>query len=125
MRPTGTRCAVAAAVYPPRLVNEMLREFKQQVVDDGRMDRVSLYAAGPTADFPEQDTDDWLQADYDQQGNLLDPIKTKAGKDEEIAWVLKQDLFDYVPESECAERQGRPYSLKWGLKNKGTVSGHA
>ena len=33
--------------------------------------------------------------------------------------MLKQKLFDYVPESECAERQGRPYSLKWVLKNKG------
>ena len=33
--------------------------------------------------------------------------------------MLKQNLFDYVPESECAERQGPPYSLKWVLKNKG------
>ena len=33
--------------------------------------------------------------------------------------MLKQKLFDYVPQSECAERQGRPYSLKWVLKNKG------
>ena len=33
--------------------------------------------------------------------------------------MLKQKLFDYVPESECTERQGRPYSLKWVLKNKG------
>ena len=33
--------------------------------------------------------------------------------------MLKQKLFDYVPESECAERQGRFYSLKWLLKNKG------
>ena len=40
-------------------------------------------------------------------------------KREEIDWVLKQKLFDYVPENECAERQGRPYSLKWFLKNKG------
>ena len=32
---------------------------------------------------------------------------------------MKQKLFDYVPESECAERQGRPYLLKWILKNKG------
>ena len=28
-------------------------------------------------------------------------------------------LFDYVPETECAERQGHPYSLNWVLKNKG------
>ena len=33
--------------------------------------------------------------------------------------MLKHKFFDNVPESECAERQGRPYSLKWVLKNKG------
>ena len=33
--------------------------------------------------------------------------------------MLKQKLCDYVPQSECTERQGRPYSLKWVLKNKG------
>ena len=33
--------------------------------------------------------------------------------------MLKQKLFDYVPESECAERQGRLYSLKSVLKHKG------
>ena len=64
------------------------------------------------------DTREWQEDDYDQQGNLLDPIKVKEGKREEIEWVLKQKLFDYVPQSECTERQGRPYSLKWVLKNK-------
>ena len=32
---------------------------------------------------------------------------------------MKQKLFDFVPEGECAERQCRPYSLKWVLKNLG------
>ena len=50
---------------------------------------------------------------------MLDPIKVKEGKREEIECVLKQKLFDYVPQSECAERQGRPYSLKWVLKKQG------
>ena len=46
-------------------------------------------------------------------------MKVREGKKEEIEWVLKQKLFDYVPQSECSERHGRPYSLKWVLKNKG------
>ena len=33
--------------------------------------------------------------------------------------MLKQKSLDFVPQSECAERQGRRYSLKWVLKNKG------
>ena len=43
------------------------------------MDSVSLYSAGPTADFPELDTQEWQEDDCDQQGNLLDPIKVKEG----------------------------------------------
>ena len=110
---------IAVSMYSPKLVNEALRALGKQLVDDGRLDSVSLYSAGPTADFPELDTREWQEDDYDQHGNLLDPIKVKEGKSEEIEWVLKQKLFDYVPQSECAERQGRPYSLKWVLKNKG------
>ena len=64
-------------------------------------------------------TQEWTEDNYDQQGNLLDTVKVKEGKREEINWVLKQKLFDYVPDSECAERQGRPYSRKLVLKNKG------
>ncbi|CAK0892249.1 unnamed protein product, partial [Prorocentrum cordatum] len=116
VRLLGKQRAAAAAVYPPRLVKEVLREFKKQVVDDGKMDRISLYSAGPTADFVELDASEWQENDYDQQGNFLDPIKVKQGKQEEIDWVLKQNLFDYVPERECKERQGRPCSLKWEEK---------
>ena len=39
-------------------------------------------------DFLELDTREWQEDDYDQQGNLLDPIKVKEGKREEIEWVL-------------------------------------
>ena len=88
---------IAASMYSPRFVNEALRALGKQLVDDGRLDSVSLYLAGPTTDFPELDTREWQEDDYDQQGNLLDPIKVKEGKREEIEWVLKQKLFDYVP----------------------------
>ena len=82
-------------------------------------DSVSLYAAGPTLDVFELDAQEWQDDEYDQQGNLLDPIKVKEGNREDIDWVLKQKLFDYFPQSECAARQDRPSSLKWVLKNKG------
>ena len=118
VRLIGQNETIAGAMYPPRLVKEVLKAPGKQLVDDG-LDSNSLYSAGPTADFPELGTQEWQEDDYDQQGNLLDPIKVKVGKREDIDWVLKQKLFDNVPESECAERQGRPYSLKWVLKNKG------
>ena len=106
-------------MYSPRLVKEVLKALGKQLVDDGRLDSVSLYAAGPTADFLELDAQEWQDDEYDQQGNLLDPIKVKEGTREDIHWVLKQKLFDYVSQSECAEGQDRLSSLKWVLKNKG------
>ena len=115
VRLSGRNEMIAASMYSPKFVNEALRVLGKQL-DDGRLDSVSLYSAGPTADFPELDTREWQEDDYDQQGNLLDPIKVKEGKREQIEWVLKQKFFDYVHQSECAERQGRPYSLKWVLK---------
>ena len=119
VRLIGRNEMIAASMYSPKFVNEALKVLGKQLIDDGRLDSVSLYSAGPTADFPELDIREWQEDDYDQQGNLLDPNKVKEGKREEIEWVLKQKLFDYVPQSECTERQGRPHSLKWVLKNKG------
>ena len=75
-------------------MNEALTVLGKQLIDDGRLDSVSLYSAGPTADFPELDTREWQEDDYDQQGKLLDPVKVKEGKREEIEWVLKQKLFE-------------------------------
>ena len=92
-------------MYSPRLVKEVLKALGKQLVDDGRLDSVSLHVAGPTADFPEL--------------GAQKPIKVKKGKIEDIDRVLKQKLFDYVSQSECAERQDRLSSLKWVLKNKG------
>ena len=115
----GQNDTIAGAMYSPILVKEMLEALGKQLFDDGRLDSVSLYSAGPTADSLELDTQEWQEDEHDQQGNLPDPIKVKEGKREDIDWVFKQKLFDYVPESECAERQGRPYSLKWVLKHKG------
>ena len=80
-------------MYSPRLVKEVLKAFGKQPVDDGRLDSVSLFSAGPTADFPELGTQERQEEDYDQRGNLLDPIKVKEGKREDIDWVLKQKLF--------------------------------
>ena len=67
-------------MYSPKFVNEALRVLGKQLIDEGRLDSVSLSSAGPTADFLELDTREWQEDDYDQQGNLLDPIKVKEGQ---------------------------------------------
>ena len=68
-------------MYSPRLAQEVLKASGKQLVDNGRLDSVSLYPAGTTADFPEFDTQERQEDDHDQQGNLLDPIKVKKGKE--------------------------------------------
>ena len=110
---------LAASMYSPRFVNEALKVLGKHLIDDGRLDSVSLYSAAPTADFPELDTRGWQEDDYDQQGNLLDLIKVKEGKRKEIEWVLKQKLFDYVPQSECTERQGKLFFVGIGIEKQG------
>eukprot|EP00971_Amphidinium_carterae_P111918 2216652-Amphidinium_carterae.1 len=104
--------------YSSELVTKLVQSLKSQLVTDGQMDAAALHSSGPTADYPEPNPTAWEDV-YDIQGTLLDPDKVKAGREEEIQWILKQDLFHYVPEAECYERQGKPYTLKWVDKNKG------
>ena len=80
VRLTGQNETNAGAMHSPRLVKEVLKALGKQLVDDGRLDSVSLYSAGPTTDFLELDTQELQEDDYDQQGTLLDPIKVKEGK---------------------------------------------
>ena len=82
VRLIGQNGPIAGAMYSPRLVEEVLNTLGKQLVDDGRLDSVSLYSAGPTADFPELDTQEWQENNYDKKGDLLDPIKVMEGKEE-------------------------------------------
>ena len=70
---------IAGATNSPKLVTEVLRALEKQLYDDGRLDSVSLYSAGPTADFPELDTQEWQEDDYDQQGICLTRSKSRKG----------------------------------------------
>ena len=51
VRLIGRNEMIAASMYSPKFVNEALRVLGKQLIDDGRLDSVSLYSAGPTADF--------------------------------------------------------------------------
>ena len=81
VRLIGQNETIAGAMYSPRLVKEVLKALGKQLFDDGRLDSVSLYSAGPTADIHESDTQEWQEDDYDEQESLLDPLKVKEGKE--------------------------------------------
>ena len=63
VRLSGQNGTIARAMYSPRLVKELLNTLGKKLVDDGRLDNVSLYSAGPTTEFPELDTQEWQQDD--------------------------------------------------------------
>ena len=101
-------------MYSPRLVNEALRALGKQPATDG----------WTTSVCTQQQT--FMIWTYENGKRTITiskeicSIQSKSRKErEEIEWVLKQKLFDYVHQNECVERQGRPYSLKRVLKNKG------
>ena len=74
----------AASMYSPKFVDEALRVLGKQLIDDGRLDSASLFSVGPIADFLELETREWQEDDYDQQGNLLDPIKVHGRRERRI-----------------------------------------
>ena len=49
VRLIGRNEMVAASMYSPRFVNEALKVLEKQLIDDGRLDSVSLYSAGPNS----------------------------------------------------------------------------
>ena len=51
VRLIGQNGTIAGAMYPPRLVKEVLNTLGKHLVDDGRLDSVSLYSPGQTTDF--------------------------------------------------------------------------
>ena len=94
----------------------------KQLVDDGRLG--DWTASVCTQPDHQQTFLSWTHKNGKKTITISKQIwstqpRSRKKKREEIDWVLKQKLFDYVSESECAERQGRPYSLKWVLKDKG------
>ena len=51
VRLIGQNEMIAASMYSPKFVNDTLRVLGKQLIDDGRLDSVSLCSAGPTASW--------------------------------------------------------------------------
>ena len=97
VRKIGQNEMIVVSMYSPKFVNERFRVLGKQLIDDGRVDSVSLHSVGLN----------WIHENDKKtisKGNLLDPINVQERKGEKIEWVLKQKLFDYVPQSVCTGR---------------------
>ena len=101
-------------------MKEVLKALGKQLVDD-----MDGWTASVCTQLDQQQTFlSWTHNNGKKTITISEDIcLTHSGsrkeKERKPVGCWKQKLFDYVPESACAERQGRPSSLKWVLKNKG------
>eukprot|EP00438_Fugacium_kawagutii_P000480 Skav216940 [mRNA] locus=scaffold3396:50058:57739:+ [translate_table: standard] len=119
-----------AQVYPPKLVSAILRGIRQELRNRGELSSLSEKVAGPCPDEPggsNEPTEEFVEHIESEQliydsvtGAVLDPVKVKEARAEEMAWVEKQELWTVVDEKLCWEETGRkPITLKWVDRNKG------
>ena len=107
----------AAARYPPKLVEAILRSIKRQLEIDEDQYVQHSFAAGPVAEqsFPVEA--EWFAGEDrywdDMNGGWLDPAAVRAARKEELDWMEAREVMKAVPEKECREKQGRPLTLKW------------
>ena len=67
-------------MYSPRLVEEVLKALGKQLVDDGRLDSVSLYAAGPILEL---DAQEWQDDEYSTISKEICSTQSRSRKEQE------------------------------------------
>ena len=115
----GGKRAEAAAEYPASLVVAVLRALKRHMVLDKAVRPEELAFAGPVPD--EGDYSVELEGTWGVDGQWIDPKLLKAGREEEIEYMMKHGVFEVVDEKECYAHHQKPLTLKWVDKMKGDV----
>ena len=121
--------ALEAQVYPPKLVNAILKGIKKELMNKGEISELSSITAGPSPDETSREpTEHFFNPDVKTEGVFFDsvtgtPLKTDKvweARREEMTWAKKQDLYEVVDEQVCWDETGRgPIGLKWVDRNKG------
>ena len=122
-----------ARVYPPELVKGILKAIKQQMKADGEYREVNALDAGPSPDDDPhlEDYEDEYVPKFENKGDeqiffdeitgvQLETEEVLKARQEELAWVKKQEVYVKRPISECWAITGKaPITLKWIDRNKG------
>ena len=118
VRLMGGNRAELAATYPPKLVKEVLQAIKVQMQKDGY--ELHSFAAGPHNDEPELPGGEWDDEYVDDiKGGALDADMVRAGRAEEIDWIMKQKVFMKVPIETARNENARINDMKWIDTKKG------
>ena len=111
--------AAAAAVYPPALVEGVLKGIRQQMLDDGHISELELHSAGPVCEEPVLDERDYDEFWDSVKGGYLDTSRVHKARDDELAWVERSDLYDVEDRTVCTTEGQTPIDLLWVDTNKG------
>ncbi|CAJ1387436.1 unnamed protein product, partial [Effrenium voratum] len=108
-----------AQVYPPKLVNAILRGIKKELMNAGEISELSSITAGPSPDETSSEpTESFFDPDVQTEGVFFEsvtgtPLKTEKvweARREEMTWVKKQDLYEVVDEQ--VSKSGQPLKLR-------------
>jgi len=93
--------ARAAQVYPPKLVEGILRCIKKAILARGAVSALELKVAGPTAEMREVwEIEEYQEYWDDVNGGFLDPKLTNKARHVELDWVKKEGVYSYVKRTE-------------------------
>ena len=116
----GGKRVEAAATYPPKLVKGILKALKMQMQKDGY--ELHSFGAGPHNDESELPGGEWtdehiddIKDEYvdDVKGGMLDPDMVRAGRKEEIDWIVKQKVFTKISMETAKNENARIHDMRW------------
>ena len=109
--------AKAMEVYPPKLVAAIVKGIRKQMDLDGIRE---VNAIGAVCEEADADWDEYEECYDDVTGALLDPIKVRAARQEEMDEIHKHPVYNIRDTAEFIEVTGRrPIPTRWIDINKG------
>ena len=85
--------AAQAAVYPPALVEAVLRALRQQMLEDGQISELQAAESGPVCEEPFVPPGEWYEYWDDVHGVQLDKKLVEEARQVERDWVKKQGVY--------------------------------
>ncbi len=110
----------AARIYPPKLVEAVLKVLHSMLRESGELSAVEEFAAGPSPAEPEMPSGEWQEFWDHVNGGYLDTEKVQEARRLEREWIAKQQVYEVVARSMCLHETGKqPIPLRWIDTNKG------
>jgi len=110
----------AAQVYPPALVEAVLRVISTMLKESGELNELEGFSAGPVPAEHEMPSGSWQEYWDHVNGGYLDPAEVEKARQLERDWIRKQAVYTIVARDVCLQETGKaPIPLRWVDTNKG------